>query len=256
MPFLYTLVTLLAAAVVAVPLAKRMGLGSVLGYLGAGLVIGPAGLGLISDVESISDVSELGIVMLLFLIGLELRPQRLWVMRRAVLGLGAAQVVVTGAVFCTAARLFGLPWAGSVVLGFSLALSSTAIVLPMLAERELLTSQAGRDGFAVLLFQDIAVIPLVALLPLLDGELGTVSGHGAWIAVVRAAGALLIVLIGGRYLIRPIFHLWRRQDARDLHRHRAADRRRHRGAGQHRRPLDVARRVHGRRAALRLRIPP
>ncbi len=207
MPFLYTLVTLLAAAVVAVPLAKRMGLGSVLGYLGAGLVIGPAGLGLISDVESISDVSELGIVMLLFLIGLELRPQRLWVMRRAVLGLGAAQVVVTGAVFCTAARLFGLPWAGSVVLGFSLALSSTAIVLPMLAERELLTSQAGRDGFAVLLFQDIAVIPVVALLPLLDGELGTVSGHGAWIAVVRAAGALLIVLIGGRYLIRPIFHL-------------------------------------------------
>lgn len=207
MPFLYTLVTLLAAAVIAVPLAKRMGLGSVLGYLGAGLVIGPAGLGLISDVESLGDVSELGIVMLLFLIGLELRPQRLWVMRRAVLGLGAAQVLVTGATFCVLARLFGLPWAGAVVLGFSLALSSTAIVLPMLAERELLTSQAGRDGFAVLLFQDIAVIPVVALLPLLDGELGTVSGHNAWVAIVRAAGALLIVLIGGRYLIRPIFHL-------------------------------------------------
>jgi glutathione-regulated potassium-efflux system ancillary protein KefC len=207
MPFLYTLVTLLAAAVIAVPLAKRVGLGSVLGYLGAGLVIGPAGLGLISDVESLSDVSELGIVMLLFLIGLELRPQRLWVMRRAVLGLGAAQVLVTGAAFCAAARLFGLPWPGAVVLGFSLALSSTAVVLPMLAERELLTSQAGREAFAVLLFQDIAVIPVVALLPLLDGDFGNVTGHSAWVAIVRAAGALLIVLIGGRYLIRPIFHL-------------------------------------------------
>jgi monovalent cation:proton antiporter-2 (CPA2) family protein len=207
MPFLYTLVTLLAAAVIAVPLAKRVGLGSVLGYLGAGLVIGPAGLGLINDVESLSDVSELGIVMLLFLIGLELRPQRLWVMRRAVLGLGAAQVLVTGTVFYAIARLFGLPWAGSVVIGFSLALSSTAIVLPLLAERDLLTGQAGRDGFAVLLFQDIAVIPVVALLPLLDGQFGTLSGHSAWVAIVRAAGALFIVLIGGRYLIRPIFHL-------------------------------------------------
>ncbi len=207
MPFLYTLVTLLAAAVIAVPLAKRLGLGSVLGYLAAGLVIGPAGLGLISDVESLGEVSELGIVMLLFLIGLELRPQRLWVMRRAVLGLGAAQVIVTAAIFCAVARLFGLPWAGAVVLGFSLALSSTAIVLPMLAERELLTSQAGRDGFAVLLFQDISVIPMVALLPLLDGDLGTVTGHSAWVAILRAAGALFIVLIGGRYLIRPIFRL-------------------------------------------------
>jgi monovalent cation:proton antiporter-2 (CPA2) family protein len=205
MPFLYTLVLLLAAAVIAVPLAKRLGLGSVLGYLAAGLAIGPAGLGLVSDVESISAVSELGVIMLLFLIGLELRPQRLWVMRRSVLGLGAAQVIVTGAVLAGIARWAGLPWPATLVIGFGLALSSTAIVLPMLAERGLLTLQAGRDGFAVLLFQDIAVIPVVALLPLLDGSMSELSGRSAWFAVLRAAGALLIVLVGGRFLIRPIF---------------------------------------------------
>jgi glutathione-regulated potassium-efflux system ancillary protein KefC len=207
MPFLYTLVSLLAAAVVAVPVAKRIGLGSVLGYLAAGLVIGPAGFDLVGDVESVGEISELGVVMLLFLIGLELRPQRLWVMRRSVLGLGAAQVAVTGTVLCAIAHALSLAWPVAVVVGFSLALSSTAIVLPMLAGRELLTSQAGRDGFAVLLFQDIAVIPVVALLPVLNGDFGEVTGHSAWLAILRAAGALLIVLVGGRYLIRPIFRL-------------------------------------------------
>lgn len=207
MPFLYTFVSLLAAAVVAVPLAKRLGLGSVLGYLAAGLVIGPAGFDLVGDVETVSEISELGVIMLLFLIGLEIRPQRLWVMRRSVLGLGAAQMVVTGAVLCVIAHLMSLSWPAAVVVGFSLALSSTAIVLPMLAERELLTGQAGRDGFAVLLFQDIAVIPVVALLPVLNGDFGEMTGHSAWLAILRAAGALLIVLVGGRYLIRPIFRL-------------------------------------------------
>lgn len=207
MPFLYTFVSLLAAAVVAVPLAKRLGLPSVLGYLAAGLMIGPAGFDLVDDVDSVGAISELGVVMLLFLIGLELRPRRLWVMRRSVLGLGAAQLAVTGALLCAIARLLSLPWPAAVVVGFSLALSSTAIVLPMLAEHELLTGEAGRDGFAVLLFQDIAVIPMVALLPVLNGEFGEMTEHSAWLAILRAAGALLIVLIGGRYLIRPIFRL-------------------------------------------------
>jgi glutathione-regulated potassium-efflux system protein KefB len=206
MAFLYTLVTLLAAAVIAVPIAKRLGFGSVLGYLGAGLVIGPAGLRLVTDLGSIADVSELGVVMLLFLIGLELRPARLWVMRRSVLGLGAAQVVITAAVLGGLARLaLDTSWPTTIVLGFSLALSSTAIVLPMLAERELLTTRAGRDSFSVLLFQDLAVIPFVALLPIFDGAVGDMARHGTWLAVVKAAAALAAVLVGGRYLIRPIF---------------------------------------------------
>ena len=209
MPFLYTLVILLAAAVVAVPVAKRLGFGSVLGYLAAGLIIGPDGLRLVTDVDSIGQVSELGVVMLLFLIGLELRPARLWVMRRSVLGLGAAQVVVTAAVLAFCGHMFGLAWATATVIGFGLALSSTAIVLPMLAERELLATRAGRDGFSVLLFQDLAVIPAVALLPLFDGGIGDVTDIASgqvWLAVGKALAAVLIVLIGGRFLIRPIFH--------------------------------------------------
>jgi glutathione-regulated potassium-efflux system ancillary protein KefC len=208
MPFLYTLVILLAAAVVAVPVAKRMGFGSVLGYLAAGLVIGPAGLRLVTDVESIAEASALGVVMLLFLIGLELRPARLWVMRRSVLGLGAAQVVVTGAVLAQFARIAGLTWSAAIVIGFGLALSSTAIVLPMLAERDLLATRAGRDSFSVLLFQDLAVIPFVALLPLLGGGVSEVRGMAAgdvWLAVGKAIAAIVAVLVGGRFLIRPIF---------------------------------------------------
>src|SRR5258705_4897230 len=206
MPFLYAIVILLTAAIVAVPLAKRLGFGSVLGYLAAGLIIGPAGLGLVTDVESIAQVSELGVVMLLFLIGLELRPTRLWTMRKSVLGLGAAQVALTTAALAGAGHMAGLSWAIASVAGFGLSLSSTAIVLPMLAERDLLTTHAGRDGFAVLLFQDIAVIPAVALIPLFHGD-ATIATDGVLMAVAKGAAALLVVLIGGRYLVRPIFRL-------------------------------------------------
>ncbi len=167
---LTTLVVLLAAATIAVPLTRRAGFGSVLGYLLAGIVIGPGGLRLITDVDAIASIASLGVVMLLFLIGLEVRPQRLWVMRRAVFGLGTAQVVITGAALAALAHAVGIAWQGAVVLGAGLAMSSTAIVLPMLAERDLLTSRAGRDAFAVLLFQDLAFIPLVALVPLLAGD--------------------------------------------------------------------------------------
>jgi CPA2 family monovalent cation:H+ antiporter-2/glutathione-regulated potassium-efflux system protein KefB len=200
---LFTLVALLAATAIAVPLTHRAGFGSVLGYLLAGIAIGPGGLRLVTDVGEIASIASLGVVMLLFLIGLELRPQRLWVMRRAVFGLGTAQLAVSAAVLAGLAHLAGLGWAGAVVLGAGLALSSTAIVLPMLAERELLTSRAGRDGFAVLLFQDLAFIPLVALVPLLAGT--PLPDHLPWRDVARAVAVIAVILVGGRFLLRPLF---------------------------------------------------
>src|SRR5271166_306349 len=201
---LTTLVVLLGAATIAVPLTRRAGFGSVLGYLLAGIAIGPAGLRLITDVDAIASIASLGVVMLLFLIGLEVRPQRLWVMRRAVFGLGTAQVAITGAVLAALAHAAaGVAWQGAVVLGAGLAMSSTAIVLPMLAERDLLTTRAGRDAFAVLLFQDLAFIPLVALVPLLASN--SVPDHVPWYDVARAAVAIAVILIGGRFLLRPLF---------------------------------------------------
>jgi monovalent cation:proton antiporter-2 (CPA2) family protein len=200
-----TLVALLAAATVAVPLSRRFGFGSVLGYLVAGVAIGPAGLRLVTDVGEIASIASLGVVMLLFLIGLEVRPRRLWVMRRSVFGLGAAQVVFSGAVLAFLARAaVGLAWPAAAVIGAGMALSSTAIVLPMLAERDLMTSRAGRDGFAVLLFQDLAFIPLVALVPLMSAG-HPVPDHVPWHAVVRAAIAVAVILLGGRFLMRPLF---------------------------------------------------
>lgn len=201
---LATLVALLAAATVAVPLTRRSGLGSVLGYLIAGLVIGPSGLRLVTDVEQIANVASLGVVMLLFLIGLELRPRRLWIMRRAVFGLGSAQVVITAAVLAGLAFAAGVPAPGSVVLGVGLALSSTAIVLPLLGERDLLTTPAGRDGFAVLLFQDLAFIPLVALVPLLTTGHAMAAGL-PWLQVGKGLAAIALILAGGRFLMRPLF---------------------------------------------------
>lgn len=206
-----TLVALLLASVVFVPVSRRLGLGSVLGYLVAGGIIGPLGLRLITDVGQIADVSALGVVMLLFLIGLELRPERLWVMRKTVFGLGTAQVLVSTGVIAVLAHVVGVDWPGAVVLGIGLALSSTAIVLPMLAERNLLSSGGGRDIFAVLLFQDLAFIPLVALVPLLalgadaSTELRAVTQHVPWRSVLQAAGAVTAILVGGRFLVPLVF---------------------------------------------------
>jgi monovalent cation:proton antiporter-2 (CPA2) family protein len=200
---LTTLVVLLAAATIAVPLTRRAGFGSVLGYLLAGIVIGPAGLRLVTDIDAIASIASLGVVMLLFLIGLEVRPQRLWVMRRSVFGLGTAQVAISGAALAALAHTAGIGWPGAIVLGAGLAMSSTAIVLPMLGERDLLTSPAGRDTFAVLLFQDLAFIPLVALVPLLGGD--SIPDHVPWHDVARAAVAIAVILVGGRFLMRPLF---------------------------------------------------
>ncbi len=203
---LLTLVILLAAAALAVPLSRRAGFGSVLGYLLAGVAIGPSGLRLITNVEQISNVAELGIVMLLFLIGLELRPARLWVMRRAVFGLGAAQLLATAAALGVLARIGGgLAWSGAAVLGLGFAQSSTAIVLPLLAERDLLAGRAGRSTFAVLLFQDLSFIPLVALVPLLAGGAAPIALP--WRAAAIGLGTIAAILLGGRYLLPRAFRL-------------------------------------------------
>lgn len=205
---LFTIVILLGAAVLAVPVAKKIGLGSVLGYLAAGIIIGPAALGIVTDVDEMLHISEFGVVMLLFLIGLELKPSRLWVMRHAVFGIGGAQVLVTAAALTAIGYgLIGFSLPIAVIGGFGLALSSTAFVLPMLAERDLLPTQTGRDGFALLLFQDLAIIPLVALLPLLAPDGGATADADPWRAVGEAVLALLLVFFGGRFLIRPIFRM-------------------------------------------------
>lgn len=203
---LATLVALLAATAIAVPLTRRAGFGSVLGYLLAGVIIGPAVLGLITDVHQIADIASLGIVMLMFLIGLELRPRRLWVMRRSVLGLGTAQVAATAAAIFAATWAAGESWGAALVLGMGLAMSSTAIVLPMLAERDLLAGRAGRDGFAVLLFQDMSFIPIVALVPLLAGS-AAMPHQVSWAQVGFGLATIGIILVGGRWVLPLVFRL-------------------------------------------------
>ncbi|MFC1236915.1 glutathione-regulated potassium-efflux system protein KefB [Vibrio sp. F74] len=199
--FLQSSVIFLSAAVVAVPLAQRMGLGSVLGYLLAGVAIGPWGFGLISDVDAILHFAEFGVVLLLFLIGLELNPKKLWQMRNPILGLGGAQVVVTSCVLASIASLFGLSWQTSLVVGMGLALSSTAIALRVIEEQGLGGSETGQSGFAVLLFQDIAVIPMLAILPVLAGG----NGGGDWLDTMTTFGSIIVLLVGGHFLLRPLF---------------------------------------------------
>jgi monovalent cation:proton antiporter-2 (CPA2) family protein len=199
---LVVVVILLAAAVVLVSISRRLGVGSILGYLVAGVLIGPSGLRLVTDVASISDISEFGVLMLLFIIGLELRLPRIWAMRRSVFGLGALQVSVTGAAFTGLAHLAGAPWVGAGILGFGLALSSTAIVLPLMSERGLLALTSGRDSFAVLLFQDLASIPLIALVPILAGQHSTTP---VWLATIKVVVAIAVILLGGRFVVRPVF---------------------------------------------------
>lgn len=199
--FLQSSVIFLSAAVVAVPLAQRMGLGSVLGYLLAGVAIGPWGFGLISDVDAILHFAEFGVVLLLFLIGLELNPKKLWQMRNPILGLGGAQVVVTTAVLASITSYFGFSWQTSLAVGMGLALSSTAIALRVIEEQGLGGSETGQSGFAVLLFQDIAVIPMLAVLPILAGG----SGGGDWLDTLITFGSIIVLLVGGHFLLRPLF---------------------------------------------------
>ncbi|GEN10663.1 Kef-type potassium/proton antiporter, CPA2 family [Myxococcus fulvus] len=204
MSFLHQALVFLAAAVVSVPLFKRLGLGSVLGYLVAGAVIGPSGAKLIGDVQNVLHFSELGVVLLLFVIGLELQPSRLWSLRHSVFGIGGAQVLVTGALLASACWLFGLSPGASIIAGFGLSLSSTAFALQLLAERNQLTTGYGRLAFGILLFQDLAVIPLLALLPLL-GQTSTASPEPGWLTGLKVVAVLTGVVLAGRFLLRPLF---------------------------------------------------
>ncbi len=206
----------LAAAVVAVPLFRRFKMGAVLGYLAAGVAIGPSGLGIVGGVESIMHLAELGIVMLLFVIGLELQPSRLWVLRKSVFGLGAAQVIVTAGLITTVGVMVGLSVSASVVIGLALAMSSTAFVLQTLAERGELTTRKGRSSFAILLFQDIAVIPMLALIPLLGEGEDTPVGAEAWLAAGEAGAVIAAIVFGGRYLLRPVFRLIARSGIKEI----------------------------------------
>lgn len=195
---------LLAAAVIAVPIAKALRLGAVLGYLVAGLLIGPFALGLIRTPEEVLELSELGVVMLLFLLGLELSPQRLWLMRRAVFGVGAVQVGSALLPLALIAWWLGLGPVAALVAAFGLALSSTAFVLQILSERNELPAEHGRSAFGVLLFQDLVAVPVLALLPLAGS--GSDSGLG-WSQVGQVLGAIALVMLAGRFLSRPLFRL-------------------------------------------------
>lgn len=198
----------LAAAVVAVPLFRLLKLSSILGYVAAGLAIGPWGLGLITDVENILHASEFGVVLLLFVIGLELQPSRLWVMRRTVFGLGAAQVASCTLVLAVAAWALGVPPMAAAVVGFGLALSSTPLVLQVLAERGQLKAQHGRSAFGILLFQDLAVLPALAVLPLLAPAVaGASPGDPWWLGLGKLVAAIAAVVLGGRYLLRPALRI-------------------------------------------------
>ena len=205
----------LAAAVMAVPIAKRLGLGAVLGYLLAGMAIGPWGLRLISEVEDILHFSEFGVVLLLFLIGLELEPRRLWSLRRPVFGWGGAQVAACTAALCLFGILLGADWKTALIAALGLSLSSTAIALATLGERNLMSTPAGSAGFAILLFQDIAAIPMIAIVPLLGATAVHGGGHD-WVATGKTVGVIGALILGGHYLVRPILRVIAKTEMREI----------------------------------------
>lgn len=204
--YLSDVLIILAAAVIVVPLFQRLRSSPVLGYLVAGILIGPSGLGIIGDVEGTMGLAHFGVVFLLFTIGLELSLERLRVIRRHVFGLGTLQVVITASVLWAGSRFMGIPNNGAILIGGALALSSTAIVLQMLMERGELSAQHGRVAFAILLLQDLAVVPLLTLVPLLAGdESGALWSIG--LALFKALAALIIIIMVGRLLMRPLFRI-------------------------------------------------
>ena len=211
-------VALLAAMVVAATLFRRFGLGSVLGYLAAGLLIGPSVLGVVDDPESVLHVAELGVVMFLFIIGLEMRPARLWSLRREIFGLGAVQVLVCALLLTGLALAAGLAWHAAVIAGFGFALSSTAIVMQLLQERNENADPAGQRVISILLFEDLAIVPLLALVAVLAGTYGSAvdSGRPIWMTVGLAAGAVALVYVAGRWVVNPFFRLLARYGGREI----------------------------------------
>jgi glutathione-regulated potassium-efflux system ancillary protein KefC/glutathione-regulated potassium-efflux system protein KefB len=213
----------LAAAVCAAPIAKRLGLGSVLGYLAAGALIGPTVLNLVGDTRQVAHVAEFGVVILLFLIGLEVRPSLLWSLRTSILGVGSAQVALTTGVLAAAGMAAGLDWRTAVAVGAILAMSSTAVVLQLLEEKGLNRGPVGRAAFGILLFQDLSVIPLLALLPLLAvgpvvaaHDTGLLAGQSVWLKTLALFAAVAAIAVGGRYLTRPVFRIIAKTGLREL----------------------------------------
>lgn len=205
--FLYSALIFLACAVIFVPICQRLGLGSVLGYLIGGVAIGPWGLGLIANVEDIMHFSEFGIVLFLFLIGLELEPKRLWSLRVPIFGLGTLQVGINTILFTVAGLALGLPWQTALLAGMGFSLSSTAIALQVLKEKNTLQTKAGNSAFSILLFQDIAVIPMIAILPLLAMSAGVgdvAASSPKWIGLLKMVGIIIAAILVGRVTTRPI----------------------------------------------------
>lgn len=205
----------LAAAVICVPIAKRFGLGAVLGYLIAGALIGPWGLRFIEDVESTMHFSEFGVVLMLFVIGLELEPKRLMAMRKGVFGGGSLQLALCGMALSGGAALLGMDWKAALVVGAALALSSTAIAVATMTERNVLRTPTGQAGFAILLFQDIAAIPLLAIVPLLASQTVANADPG-WFNALKAFGAIVAVIVIGLYLTRPLLRIIAATDLREV----------------------------------------
>jgi len=210
--------TFLAAAVVAVPLFRFLGLGAVIGYLAAGFAVGPAGLALIRDSAAIIHIAEFGVVLLLFIIGLELKPAKLLAMRRDILGLGSLQMAVTAAALAAGvALLAGVGWRGAVLAGLALAFSSTAIAMQLLEERGAVDSDYGRRSFAVLLMQDVLVAPVLALAPLIAGAGASVaSWRDGLLAFGGVVAAIVFVIGAGRYVLNPVFAILARANAREV----------------------------------------
>ncbi|WP_314419211.1 glutathione-regulated potassium-efflux system protein KefC [Pseudescherichia vulneris] len=206
----------LGSAALIVPIAVRLGLGSVLGYLIAGCIIGPWGLRLVTDAESILHFAEIGVVLMLFVIGLELDPQRLWKLRASVFGGGALQMLVCGLLLGAFCMALGLRWQVAVLIGLTLGLSSTAIAMQAMNERNLMVSQMGRSAFAVLLFQDIAAIPLVAMIPLLAASGGATTLGAFALSALKVVAALAIVVLIGRYVARPALRFVARSGLREV----------------------------------------
>ena len=197
----------LAAAVIAVPLAKKLGVGAIIGYLVAGIAIGPWGLKLVTNVQDILHFAEFGVVLMLFLVGLELEPQRLWNLRQPIFGWGSAQVLACAAVLTAVALMFGIGWETAVVASLGLALSSTAIALQAIGERNLMPTSSGQAGFSILLFQDVAAIPILALLPLLGAlsvQNAGLAQSSLWVEAIKIIAVIGGIIVGGRLLLRPL----------------------------------------------------
>ena len=212
---LVKVVALLGAAVVAVPLFRRLGLGSVLGYFVAGLVIGPFGFGWFSDPQAILHVAELGVVMFLFVIGLEMRPSHLWSLRKEIFGLGAAQILLCTALLTAVCGWMGLPWVAAFIGAAGFVLTSTAVVMQLLAERGEIALPSGQKVVSILLFEDLLIVPLLALVAWLAPG-GDGSGGGRWVAIGIGLGAIAGLMLVGRYLLNPMFRLLAAAKAREV----------------------------------------